>query len=70
MGGSICTSDSEPEQLSAEAKGRLRAMIEKGSFDIGAYLPATPSHGAIVPIWPALHDGGRTARGYHARIER
>ena len=46
----ICTSDSEPEQLSAEAKGRLRETIEKGSFDIGVYLPATPSHGAIVPI--------------------
>jgi signal transduction histidine kinase len=46
----ICTSDSEPEQLSAEAKGRLRATIGKGSFDIGVYLPATPSHGAIVPI--------------------
>ena len=59
----ICTSDSEPEQLSAEAKGRLRETIEKGSFDIGVYLPATPSHGAIVPICLpfTMADGQRAA---------
>ena len=59
----ICTSDSEPEQLSAEAKGRLRATIEKGSFNIGVYLPATPSHSAIVPICLpfTMADGQRAA---------
>jgi len=57
----ICTSDSDPEQLSAEAKGRLPATIEKGSFYIGIYSPATPSHGAIVPIYLpfTMADGQR-----------
>jgi signal transduction histidine kinase/CheY-like chemotaxis protein len=60
----ICASAGEPEQLSAEAMGRLRATIEKGSFNIGAYLPATPSHGAIVPIYLPF----TMADGQHAVI--
>jgi signal transduction histidine kinase len=59
----ICSTDKGAGSVvNATAAAQIRDLIRRGGFDVGTYIPATPTRGAIVPFFlPFAQNSGKPA---------